>query len=142
MKDKTKHIVLFDGICNLCNASIKYIIKHDKNDVFRFSAIQSSTGQMLIKKYGIDTKKIDSIIYIPPHNKNYYLQSDAALKIASKLRFPINLMSLFLIIPKFIRNWVYNFIAKNRYKWYGKKDRCLIPTPQLKAKFLDELNNA
>ena len=132
---KHKQLVLFDGVCNLCDASVQYIIKHDKNDIFLFTALQSDVGQQIIKEFNIDTNKIDSIIlYSNEHGISY--KSTAALKIASKLGFPRNLLSVFLIIPTIIRNWVYDYIAKNRYKWYGKKEECMIPTPDLKSKFL------
>ncbi|KJD36214.1 thiol-disulfide oxidoreductase [Tamlana sedimentorum] len=131
-----KKLILFDGVCNLCDSSVQYIIKHDKSDVFRFAALQSEIGMQIIEKHNIDTKKTDSILlYVP--NKGIDYKSTAALKIAFHLGFPINLMALFLIVPAFIRNWVYDFIAKNRYKWYGKKEACMIPTPELKSKFLD-----
>ena len=132
---KHKQLVLFDGVCNLCDASVQYIIKHDKNDIFLFTALQSDVGQQIIKEFNIDTNKIDSImLYSNEHGISY--KSTAALKIASKLGFPRNLLSVFLIIPGIIRNWVYDYIAKNRYKWYGKKEECMIPTPDLKSKFL------
>lgn len=132
---KHKQLVLFDGVCNLCDASVQYIIKHDKNDIFLFTALQSDVGQQIIKEFNIDTNKIDSImLYSNEHGISY--KSTAALKIASKIGFPRNLLSVFLIIPAIIRNWVYDYIAKNRYKWYGKKEECMIPTPDLKSKFL------
>ncbi len=132
---KHKKLILFDGVCNLCDASVQYIIKHDKNDVFRYTALQSEIGQEIIKKFNIDTTKTDSILLYSEENGISY-KSTAALKIASKLGFPRNLMAAFLIVPTFIRNWVYDYIAKNRYKWYGKKNECMIPTPELKSKFL------
>ncbi|ALJ04063.1 thiol-disulfide oxidoreductase [Pseudalgibacter alginicilyticus] len=132
---KHKKLILFDGICNLCNSSVLYVIKHDKKNVFMFTALQSTTGQCIIKEHNIDTTKIDSILLYTPKNGIVY-KSTAALKIAIHLNFPINLMSVFLIIPPFIRNWVYDYIAKNRYKWYGKKASCWVPTPELKRKFL------
>lgn len=128
-------MILFDGVCNLCNASVQYIIKHDKNDVFRFTALQSDVGQEVIKQFNIDTKKTDSIL-LYSKVKGISHKSTAALKIASQLGFPQNLMVVFLIVPTFIRNWVYDYIAKNRYQWYGKKEACMIPTPELKSKFL------
>ena len=131
-----KKLILFDGVCNLCNSSIQYVIKHDKNNVFLFAALQSDIGQQIIEAYKIDTNKVDSILlYTPEKGVDY--KSTAALKIASQLGFPQNLMTAFFIIPPFIRNWVYDYIAKNRYKWYGKKESCWIPTPELKSKFLE-----
>tara|TARA_R110002049_G_scaffold308819_1_gene514236 strand:- start:38928 stop:39344 length:417 start_codon:yes stop_codon:yes gene_type:complete len=133
---KHKKLILFDGICNLCNSSVQYIIKHDKKDVFMFTALQSKTGQKIIKEFNIDTTKTDSILLYAPE-KGIEYKSTAALKIALYLGFPRNLMGVFFIIPTFIRNWVYDYIAKNRYKWYGKKEACMIPTPELKSMFLD-----
>lgn len=133
---KHKKLILFDGVCNLCNSSVQYVIKHDKNNVFLFAALQSDIGQQIIEAYKIDTNKVDSILlYTPEKGVDY--KSTAALKIASQLGFPQNLMTVFFIIPPFIRNWVYDYIAKNRYKWYGKKESCWIPTPELKSKFLE-----
>lgn len=133
--EKNKQLILFDGVCNLCDASVQYIIKHDKKDVFRYTALQSEVGQAIIKKFNIDTTKTDSILLYAPETDISY-KSTAALKIASQLGFPRNLMSIFLVVPAFIRNWVYDYIATNRYKWYGKKEECMIPTKELKSKFV------
>ncbi len=133
--EHNKQLILFDGVCNLCNSSVQFVIKRDKKDKFRYAALQSEIGQEIIEKFKIDTSKTDSII-LYSNNKGISYKSTAALKIASKLGFPTNILSLFLIIPAIIRNVVYDYIAKNRYKWYGKKDHCMIPTPELKSKFL------
>ncbi len=132
---KDKQLILFDGVCNLCNSSVVYVIKRDKKDKFRFAPLQSEVGKEIIKKYNIDTTKTDSILLYSAENGLSY-KSTAALKIATGLGFPQSMMAIFFIIPSFIRNWVYDFIAKNRYKWYGKKESCMIPTPELKSKFL------
>lgn len=132
---KNKFLILFDGICNLCNASVNYIIKHDKKDVFRFAALQSDIGQKIIKEFNIDTRKINSILLYSEKDGICY-KSTAALKIAKQLGFPRNILIVFIIVPAFIRNWVYDYIAKNRYKWYGKRESCMIPTPELQEKFL------
>ncbi|MEP5338675.1 MAG: DCC1-like thiol-disulfide oxidoreductase family protein [Algibacter sp.] len=131
-----KKLILFDGVCNLCNNSVQYVIKHDKKDIFMFTALQSAIGKQLIEAHNIDTSKIDSILLYTPE-KGIAYKSTAALKVANLLGFPQNLMNVFFIIPPFIRNWVYDYIAKNRYKWYGKKDACMIPTPELRSKFLE-----
>jgi predicted DCC family thiol-disulfide oxidoreductase YuxK len=104
--------------------------------LFLFTALQSNIGQNIIEHYNIDTSKIDSILLYTPE-KGIQYKSTAALKVAWQLRFPINLLAIFLIVPNFIRNWVYDFIAKNRYKWYGRKESCMVPTLELKSKFLD-----
>ncbi len=132
---KNKKIILFDGVCNLCNAAIQYVIKHDKKDVFRFVSLQSDLGQTILKHIGIDTNNIDSIVLYEP-GIAYYYKSNAALEIAKSLGGFFNLGSLFRIIPTSIRNLIYDFIAQNRYKWYGKSDSCSIPTPELLSKFL------
>jgi len=133
---ENKKIILFDGVCNLCDASVQFIIKNDKNDVFRFVAIQSALGQQIIKHLGIDTSKTDSIILYEP-GIAYYFKAEAALRIAKELKSWHSILYIFIHIPNFIKNGVYDFIAKNRYKWYGKKEACMIPTPELKAKFLE-----
>src|SRR5690606_28995878 len=113
----------------------QYIIKHDTHDIFRFAPLQSEIGGEILKFYNVDRSKMDSII-LYTSDKGISYKSTAALKIASHLGFPRNVLSVFLIIPAFIRNWVYDYIASNRYKWYGKKTECIIPTPELKSKFL------
>ena len=130
-----KKLILFDGICNLCNSSVQYVIKHDKSNRFLFAPLQSDIGASIIKKFNIDTAKTDSILLYSVAD-GLSIKSSAALNIAKHLGFPRNLLSIFIIVPAFIRNWVYDYIAKNRYKWYGKRDECMIPTTDLKAKFL------
>lgn len=137
--NKNKKIILFDGVCNLCNSSVQYVIEHDKRDVYRFAALQSEIGKKLVEERGIDTSQIDSIILIEP-GVAYYTKSTAALKIAQSFGGVWQLTGVLEWIPEKIRNWVYDFIAKNRYKWYGKKEACMIPTTELKAKFLREGN--
>lgn len=133
--ENRKQLILFDGVCNLCDASVQFVIKHDANDLFRFAALQSETGQNIIQQFNIDTRKMDSILLYSPEN-GISNKSTAALKIASKLGFPRNLLVVFLIVPAFIRNWVYDYIARNRYQWYGKKEECMVPTKALKSKFI------
>ncbi|MFV5684614.1 thiol-disulfide oxidoreductase DCC family protein [Flavobacterium sp. GB2R13] len=133
---KDKKIILFDGVCNLCDSVVQFIIKHDKKDVFRFVALQSDLGQEIIKYIGIDTKKIDSIILYQP-GIAYYYKSEAALEIAKNLGGIYYFGTLFSILPISFNNYIYDYIAKNRYKWYGKKESCIIPTKELQAKFLE-----
>lgn len=134
---KHKKLILFDGVCNLCNSAVLYVIKHDKKNIFMFAPLQSNVGKHIIKEFNIDTAQMDSIILYNPEKGNISFKSTAALKAAFHLGFPINTLSIFLIIPNFIRHAVYDFIAKHRYKWFGKKDACMIPTPELKSRFLD-----
>jgi predicted DCC family thiol-disulfide oxidoreductase YuxK len=133
---KNKELILFDGVCNLCNNSVQFVIKKDTKNTFLFAPLQSEIGQAIIKKYDIDTNKTDSIL-LYSETRGLKTKSTAALLVAKQLGFPTSLLSFFLIFPAFLRNWVYDFIAENRYKWYGKKDNCMIPTPELKSKFLN-----
>ncbi|WP_396601247.1 thiol-disulfide oxidoreductase DCC family protein [Algibacter sp. R77976] len=134
---KHKKLILFDGVCNLCNSSVLYVIKRDKKNKFIFAPLQSDAGKQIIQKFNIDTSQVDSILLYNPEKETIHYKSRAALKIGSQLGFPTNVLTIFLIIPDFISNLVYDFIAKNRYKWYGKKESCMIPTPELKNKFLE-----
>ena len=133
---KDKKIILFDGVCNLCDSAVQMIIKHDTKDVFRFVALQSDLGQQIIKHLGIDTQKTDSIILYQP-GFAYYYKSEAVLEIARDLGGIFNFGTLFSILPTSFNNFLYDYIAKNRYKWYGKKEICLVPTKELQAKFLE-----
>ena len=130
-----KKIILFDGVCNLCNSSVQYVIQRDKKDEFRFVALQSELGQKIIKHIGIANSNIDSIIlYLP--GIAYYYKSSAVIEIAKSLQGFFNYGMLFRLLPNALRDVVYDYIARNRYKWYGKKESCMLPTPELKAKFL------
>lgn len=133
---ENKKIILFDGVCNLCDGAVQFIIKHDKKDVFRYASLQSEIGKKLVAERGMDPEEIDSIMLIEP-GVAYYRKSTAALEIARDLSGGYSLLKNFLIIPEIMRDGVYDFIANNRYRWFGKKEQCMIPTPELKAKFLD-----
>ncbi|WP_316632749.1 thiol-disulfide oxidoreductase DCC family protein [uncultured Flavobacterium sp.] len=133
---KNKKIILFDGICNLCNGAVQFIIKHDKKDIFRFVALQSELGIEICKSIGLDQTKIDSIVLYNP-GIAYYYKSSAVIEIAKELGGIYGLISIFKIFPEKVRNYIYDYVAKNRYKWYGKKESCMIPTPELKSKFLN-----
>lgn len=135
MTARNKKIILFDGVCNLCNSAVQFVIQHDKNDIFRFVALQSELGQEILNYIGIDSANIDSIILYEP-GVAYYYKSSAAIQIAKHLGGFWHFGTVFKIIPNGIRNLLYDYVAKNRYKWYGKKESCMIPTPELKVKFL------
>ena len=133
---ENKKIILFDGVCNLCNGAVLKTIKYDKKSQFVFTALDSDTGKKILNHLKIDTAKVDSIILYEP-NLAYYIKSSAALKVMNDFGGFWKLNNIFWIVPKPVRDMVYGFIAKNRYKWFGKKESCMIPTPELKAKFLD-----
>lgn len=132
---QNKKIILFDGVCNLCESSVQFVIKHDAKDQFRFVSLQSELGQKILAHIGINNKHIDSVILYEP-GIAYYYKSTAALQIAKHLGGFFHFGTVFRIIPTNLRNVLYDYIAKNRYAWYGKKEACLIPTAELKAKFL------
>lgn len=129
------YIVLFDGVCNLCNSTVQFIIKRDTHNKFKFSSLQSEYGQNFLKERNLDSSDFKSIILYEPEVA-YYTKSTAALKIAQNLGFPYNLLSVFLMIPSFIRDWIYSLISKYRYHLFGKKDSCMVPTPENKRKFI------
>ncbi|MGB7843860.1 MAG: DUF393 domain-containing protein [Salinimicrobium sp.] len=131
---ENKKVVLFDGVCNLCNRSVQVIIKNDKKDLFRFAPLQSDIGLQIVNERGIDTENLDSVILIDP-GVAYYTQSTAAIEIAKDLK-GYSWLKYFSFVPKGLRDWIYERIANNRYKWFGKKESCMIPTPELQALFL------
>jgi predicted DCC family thiol-disulfide oxidoreductase YuxK len=137
--DSDKKIILFDGVCNLCNRSVQFITKRDKNDEFRFATLQGEIGQQLINKHNIDISKVDSIILIEP-GVAYYVKSTAALKIGRSFGGFWKIANVINLIPRQLRDIVYDSVAKYRYHWFGQKEECMVPTPALKAKFLDNIN--
>jgi predicted DCC family thiol-disulfide oxidoreductase YuxK len=131
---QSQDIVLFDGVCNLCNAAILFIIKRDKNNRFKFAPLESDAGKELLSMHQIDSSKIDSIVLIS--GDSAFAKAGAALRISKHLTGLWPLLYSLVIIPRCISDGVYDFIARNRYKWFGKKESCMIPTPELKSKFL------
>ena len=129
-----KAIILFDGVCNLCNGAVTFVIKRDPKDRFRFAALQSEIGEELIHKHGLKDKGLDSIVLI--EGEKAFVKSSAALRIARKLSGIWPLLYIFNILPRFLRDPFYDLIARNRYAWYGKRESCMIPTPELRAKFI------
>ncbi|MEO8770764.1 MAG: thiol-disulfide oxidoreductase DCC family protein [Ferruginibacter sp.] len=131
----TQSIILFDGVCNLCNSSVQYVIKHDPYATFTFASLQGEHGQQLLKQFNLPLNDLNSFVLIK--NNKVYTRSTAALKVAKELKGAIKLLYGFIIVPRFARDAVYKLIAKNRYKWFGKKDECMIPTQSLKERFLN-----
>lgn len=131
---KNKGIVLFDGYCNLCSWSVQFIIKRDKNDYFRFVPLQSEIGKNLLDKFKLPVNFENSVILI--ENENIYFKSDAALRIVKNLNKYWKHLYYFIYIPKFIRDFLYDIIAKSRFKWFGKHTDCYLPSNEEKEKFL------
>ena len=129
-----KQIVLFDGVCNLCNASVQVILKNDRKARYHFASLQSEFATEFFETHGYQPVTESIILF---NGNKFYHKSAAVLRIAGHLRFPYPLLSIFHLIPTFLRDPVYSFIAQNRYRWFGKKDSCMIPQPQWKSRFLD-----
>ncbi len=130
----TNPLILFDGICNLCNGTVNFVIDRDPEMRFRFAALQSETAQKILAGHNLSGENMETIILIV--GDNAYTKSTAVLKIAKRLHLPWSLLSLFFIIPPVIRDVVYDFIAGNRYHWFGKLDSCRVPTPELEGRFI------
>lgn len=131
---KNKGLILFDGVCNFCNSSVNFIIKNDKTDHFRFLPLQSERGKKIVAEYNLDPKNLQTVILL--EQGRIYTRSTAALRIARKLSGGWKLMYGFVIVPSVVRDFFYNIISRNRYKWWGQRDSCMIPTPEVKRKFL------
>lgn len=132
-----QRIILFDGICNLCTSAVKFVLKRDKNSVFKFASLQSDAAKRLLNDMEVSDSDSGTIVLFD--NGKVYTRSTAALKVCKHLSGLWPLMTVFMIVPRFIRDWVYNLISKNRYRWFGKRDTCMIPSPEVKNKFLNEL---
>lgn len=128
-------IILFDGVCNFCNDTVNFVIRKDPKSVFKFATLQSSVAQQILKSYNLDNTEMNSFLLI--ENGNIYSESTAALRVCRRLKGLWPLMYGFIIVPKLFRNGIYNWIAKNRYTWFGKKGVCMIPSPDVKARFLN-----
>ena len=129
-----QQIILFDGVCNLCSGSVQFILKRDKEKKFLFASLQSNYGQNLLNQFDLPTDTFNSFILYK--DGNILSRSTAALEMFQQLK-GWKWVKVFWIVPKFIRDAIYNLIAKNRYKWFGKKEECWIPTPELRSRFLD-----
>jgi predicted DCC family thiol-disulfide oxidoreductase YuxK len=135
MQSNSKSIVYFDGVCNLCESSVQFIIRKNKKKNIQFASLQGSHGQAFLIENNFNTSEFSSLVYV--EKGKIYAKSSGALRITKQLKGLWPLMICFLIVPKFIRDAVYNYVAKNRYKWYGKKTSCWLPTLELKQRFLD-----
>ncbi|MBX2925328.1 MAG: thiol-disulfide oxidoreductase DCC family protein [Chitinophagaceae bacterium] len=135
VKENEHPVILFDGVCNLCNNSVQFVIKNDKKKAFYFTSLQSNAGQQLLEQYRLSPDRFDSFVLI--ENKKAYTRSTAALRVVKRLGGLWTLLYGFIIIPPFIRNALYDWVARNRYQWFGKSESCMLPTPELKARFLN-----
>ncbi|MCB0507706.1 MAG: thiol-disulfide oxidoreductase DCC family protein [Bacteroidetes bacterium] len=127
-------LVLFDGVCNFCASSVQFIIKHDASNSLKFASLQSSIGQQLLAHYKM-SNNLDGVVFI--ENNQAYFKSKAAFQIAKYFGGIWRLLLIFKILPTFITDFVYDIIAKNRYKWFGKKESCMLPSPEIRSRFLE-----
>lgn len=128
-------VILFDGVCNLCNGLVNWIIDHDTKNKFMFSSLQSTYGLNVVQQYHLTGNYMDTVVLL--EDEKIFLRSEAVLRILKLLGYPYKLLYSGILFPRFVRDGIYNFVAKNRYSWFGKRETCRIPTPELKAKFIE-----
>ncbi len=134
MQNPTHPILLFDGVCNLCNASVQWVIERDTAGIFRFASLQSETGAFFLKKHNLPVGELNTVVLV--EGDRAWTRSDVPLRIFKKLGGWWRLLLVFALVPRPLRNAVYDWIARNRYRWFGKKDECWLPTPELRQRFL------
>ena len=134
MTDNSHAIILFDGVCNFCDASVNFVIKRDKRGYFRFAPLQEPIGGEIAGRYGIDPHRLETFVLV--ENGRAYRKSSGALRVARRLGGVYQLSSALIIIPPFIRDFAYDWFARRRYRWFGKKDACMVPTPEVRHRFL------
>jgi predicted DCC family thiol-disulfide oxidoreductase YuxK len=130
-----QHVILFDGVCNLCSSSVQFVLKRDKRNKFLFGSLQGNYGQQMLRKYNLPQNEFNSFMLL--EGEQLYTKSSGALRMLKHLGGAWRLLYAFIIVPKFIRDAVYYFIAHNRYKWFGKKEACWLPKPEWKQRFLE-----
>jgi len=130
----TEDSILFDGVCNLCNGSVNFVIRKDRRKTFTFASLQSDAGQRLLEKFDLANKNIDSIVLIT--ERAVHLKSEAVLHIAARLPFPWPLLKIFRFVPLTVRDHLYDFIAHHRYRWFGRQETCMLPSPDTRNRFL------
>lgn len=128
-------IVLVDGVCHFCQGATKFIIKRDPQGIFHFASLQSEVGQKLLQKGGLSTTSMDTFVLV--EQGTFYTRSTAALRIAKRLKLAWKLLYVFMIVPRVLRDGVYKYVARNRYRWFGKSDQCMLPTPDIRARFVE-----
>ena len=131
---KEHPLILFDGICNFCNSAVNFVIKKDKGAVIHFAPLQSPKGRLYLKQYNYPVNNLNSFVFI--ENNKVYTKSTAALKVCRHLKGGWPLCYGFIIVPKFIRDGIYSWVAKNRYKWFGVRQECMMPTPEVRSRFV------
>jgi predicted DCC family thiol-disulfide oxidoreductase YuxK len=129
-------IVVFDGLCNLCTGSVRFILAHEKSAALRFAPLQSAAGARLMREHGLDPR--DAKTFVLVEGGRAYVKSDAAIRLAAYLRGAGKLLALLVLVPRPLRNWFYDIVARNRYRWFGRRDACMAPGPELAKRFIEE----
>ena len=127
-------VLLFDGVCNLCNGSVQWVLRHDARAQFRFAALQSDTGQALLRRFGLDSAQLDTVVLVD--GDRIFLRSDAPLEVARRLGGGWALLYIFKVLPRPLRNAVYDWVARHRYRWFGRQESCMLPRPEWKGRFV------
>jgi predicted DCC family thiol-disulfide oxidoreductase YuxK len=128
------NLVLFDGVCNLCSALVQFVIRHDRVAKFRFAAIQSEIGKEIFQSHGLDAADLQTFVFIA--DGRMFVRSDAAIEVASRFGGAWRFFTVFRLVPRVARDWIYSVIARNRYRWFGRKEVCMVPTVEIKERFL------
>ncbi len=134
MGSAAETIVLFDGVCNLCNGSVQFLLRRDRRRRFRFAALQSAAGRALLEQYGLSTQTLETIVVLEGGQAR--VRSDAALHLARRLPWPWPALAVFRILPRPLRDALYSFVARHRYRWFGRTESCMLPTPDVADRFL------
>lgn len=129
-----QHLLLFDGVCNLCNGTVQFLLRADRRKKLFFAALQSDTGQRVLQAYQFSGPPLQTVVFCS--GPKYFTHSNAILEVCRVLGFPWSLLYLFKVIPRPLRDLIYRWVARNRYQWFGKKENCLLPTPELRQRFL------
>lgn len=133
-------VILFDGVCNLCNASVQFILRRDTRRLFQFASMQSEAGQRLLQQVGLSSTDMDTFVVVEQaedgSSSRIYTRSEAAIQVVSKLRQPWPLVRLVWWVPRPIRDGLYSWVSRNRYRWFGKRQTCMVPTPDIRERFL------
>jgi predicted DCC family thiol-disulfide oxidoreductase YuxK len=135
MTRDVKNVVVLDGMCNLCSRAARFIIAHERDHLIRFAAAQSLFGQELLLWHGFDPQELTTLVFI--QGDRVHVRSDAALEVARHLRLPWRMFRIFRVVPRPFRDSFYDLVARNRYRWFGKRESCSLPTPELRSRFID-----
>ena len=132
---KLDNLVIFDGVCNLCAKSVRFVLRHEKKPILHFTPMQSATGARLMREHGVNPEDADTFIVIA--DGRAFVKSDAAIQLSKFLCNGWRLLGVIKFVPRPIRDWFYNVIARNRYQWFGRSDECMVPTPEVRARFIE-----